>query len=136
MRLAILMVLLLLPKLSVAGTGSFDCKVVSVHSVTAEGTLLTEAEHLKGQIGSTFSVERSSGEIRGGQFINNRASEAIRVVNEPVDNSYYVISTSHGPAKSISYLYIANYRKWLQKPFTYTGSGEYIYSGYCTSSIK
>ena len=124
-------VFLLSPCLGSAGTNTFECTVTSVHAVSENGEIVRNTDHLKKQIGSTFSVERSTGEIRGGYFINNKSSEKIKVVNEPVDNSYYVISTSHGPIKMVEYLYVANHRKWRQKPFTYTSSGEYIYSGYC-----
>ena len=124
-------VIFFVPCLSIAGAESFECTVTSVHAVSQEGSIIHDAEHLKKQIGSTFSVERSSGAIRGGYFINNKSSKTINVINEPLDDSYYVISISHGPIKMVGYLYIANHRKWQQKPFTYTGSGEYVYSGYC-----
>lgn len=121
----------LFPCLSFAGNDSFECTVTSVHAVSEDGELVTETEHLKKQIGSTFSVERTSGEIRGGYFINNKPSKTVEVINEPDGNSYYVVSKSHGPYVSVGYLYIANHRKWLKKPFTFTSSGEYVYSGYC-----
>ena len=115
-----------------AATGNrFDCVVTSVHSVASDGKIVNDTKHLKSQIGSTFYVERESGAIRGGYLINNEYSESVSVTNEPTDNSYYVVSTSHGPIKMVGYLYIANHRKWNQKPFTYTGAGEYVYSGYC-----
>lgn len=122
---------LLFPHLSLASVDSFECTVTTVHSVSQKGEIINDTEHLQKQIGSTFSVQRDSGEIRGGYFINNKSSKTINVVNQPTDNSYYVISISHGPVISVGYLYIANHRKWPQKPFTYTGSGEYVYSGYC-----
>ena len=124
-------ILSLIPCLSFAGIDSFECTVTSVHAVSEDGKIVTDTEHLKKQIGSTFSVERNSGVIRGGYFTNNRAIKTIEVINEPKDNSYYVITKSHGPDISVGYLYVANYRKWLKKPFTYSSSGEYVYSGYC-----
>ena len=120
-----------MPSLVIGGINTFECTVTVVHSVSQEGEIVRDTEHLKNQEGSTFSVERSSGAIRGGNFINNRVSEKIEVINEPDSNSYYVISISHGPYKSVGYLYIANHRKWGKMPFTYTSSGEYIYLGYC-----
>ena len=116
---------------SVATGDRFDCVVTAAHSVTADGIIVDDTRHLKSQIGSTFYVERETGAIRGGYFINNENSETVSVTNEPSNNSYYVVSTSHGPIKMVGYLYIANNRKWNQKPFTYTGAGEYVYSGYC-----
>lgn len=124
-------VVTLIPFASLARVDTFECVVTSVHAVSAIGELVTETDHLKKQAGSTFSVERATGAIRGGYFINNRHSAHVEVVNTPTENSYYVISKSHGPRKMVGYLYIANYRKWAQKPFTYTASGEYVYSGYC-----
>ena len=123
--------LMFFPCLAFAGINSFECTVTAVHAVSQEGEIVSDTEHLKKQVGSVFSVERSSGAIRGGYFINNKYSENINVINEPTDNSYYVISINHGPIRMVGYLYIANHRKWPQKPFTYTGSGEYVYSGYC-----
>lgn len=114
-----------------AGADTFECKVTSVHVVSKQGEIVMDTDHLKKQIGSTFSVERRTGEIRGGYFINNKSAAEIKVINDPVDNSYYVISISHGPIKMVGYLYVANHRKWQRKPFTYTPSGEYVYSGYC-----
>ncbi len=132
MRYSIITIVLsLLPSLSFAGVDSFECTVTSVHAVSEDGELVTETGHLKKQIGSTFSVERKSGEIRGGYFINNRPSKTVEVINEPDSNSYYVVSKSHGPYVAVGYLYVANHRKWLKKPFTYTSSGEYVYSGFC-----
>lgn len=123
--------LLLIPCLSYAGVDSFECTVTSVHCVSEKGEIVSDTEHLKKQIGSKFSVVRSSGAIRGSHYISNEAHESIKAINAPSDNSYYVISISYGPIRRVGYLYIANYRKWLQKPFTYTGDGEYVYSGYC-----
>ena len=124
-------ILLLIPCLGFSGVDSFECTVTSVHGVSEDGNIVTHTDHLRKQIGSTFSVERKSGEIRGGYFINNKPSKTVEVVNEPDDNAYYVISKSHGPYVSAGYLYVANHRKSLKKPFTYTSSGEYVYSGYC-----
>ena len=124
-------IFILSPCIAYSSVASFECTVTSVHAVSQEGKIVTDTDHLKKQIGSTFSVERNSGEIRGGYFINNRSSEKIIVINEPEDNSYYIISISHPPIKMVGYLYIANHRKWSKKPFTYTSAGEYIYSGYC-----
>lgn len=121
----------LIPCLCFAGVDSFECTVTSAYAVSEDVEIIRDTEHLKKQIGSTFSVERNSGVIRGGYFINNRESKTIEVINEPKDNSYYAISKSHGPYKSVGYLYVANHRKWLKKPFTYTSSGEHVYSGYC-----
>ena len=132
MRFAYLPAILsMIPCLSFAGVDSFECTVTSVHAVAEDGEIVSDTEHLKKQIGSTFSVERNSGVIRGGYFINNRASKSIEVINEPQENSYYVITKSHGPYISVGYLFVANHRKWIKKPFTYTRSGEYVYSGYC-----
>lgn len=130
-KIIVAVILSLIPCLGVAGADSFECTVTSVRAVSEDGVIVNDTEHLKSQISSTFSVERKGGEIRGGYFINNKASDSIEVINEPKDNSFYVISKSHGQNVSVGYLYVANHRKWLKKPFTYTGSGEYVYSGYC-----
>ena len=116
-----------------ADTGRFECVVTYLHTVVSDGTIVDDTDYLKNQIGSTFYVDRKSGAIRGGYFISNEYSETISVTNEPTNNSYYVVSISHGPIRTVGYLYIAIHRKWNQKPFTYTGAGEYVYSGYCNN---
>ena len=72
MKTGITTILFLIPCLSFAGIDTFECKVTSVHAVSEDGEIINDTEHLKEQIGSTFSVERKSGKIRGGYFINNK----------------------------------------------------------------
>ena len=120
-----------LPTLCWASPDAFDCKVLSLNELSPGGLFVSDTKDQKEQIGSTFSVDRKSGEIRGGYFLNNRTSKSIRVINEPQTDAFYVISESHGPFKMISYLYIANQANDLLKPFTYTSSGQYIYTGIC-----
>ena len=132
MKIYLTIILLILSGSAIADTQRFECVVTYVHFVVADGTIVDDPDYLKNQIGSTFYVERKSGAIRGGYFITNEHSETISVTNEPTNNSYYVVSISYGPIRTVGYLYIAIHRKWNQKPFTYTGTGEYIYSGYCT----
>ena len=122
---------LLFPLLSSAGIDTFECTVTSVQAISESGEVISDTDHLKNQVGSTFSVDRSSGEIRGGYFINNKNSKSIAVTNEPKSNAFYVVSTSHGPNVLLSYLYVGNNREANQKPFMYTSSGQYIYMGHC-----
>ena len=119
------------PTLSIAGINTFECKVTSFHEISKEGEIITNTKHSKEQVGSTFSVERNTGVIRGGYFINNRASKSIEVINESEDDAYYVISRSYGPVSYVGYLFIGNYHKSIKKPFTFTNSGKYVYTGYC-----
>lgn len=114
-----------------AGPARFDCTVTSVHAISEQGEVVTDTDHLKKQVGSKFSVDRRTGAIRGGYFINKEYSKETRVINDPADNSYYAVTTSHGPVVMVGYLYIGNHRKSARKPFAYTSSGEYIYYGYC-----
>lgn len=119
------------PAICEAAPDAFDCKVLSLSELSVEGTFETGAKYQKEQIGSTFSVDRKTGAIRGGYFLNNRNSKAVRVINEPGKDAFYVISESHGPFVMVSYLYIANHMDGSAKPFTYTHSGQYVYSGLC-----
>ena len=132
MKIYLAIILLILSGSAIADTQRFECVVTYVYSVVSDGTIVDDTDRLKNQIGSTFYVERKSGAIRGNYFITNEYSETVSVTNEPANNSYYVVSVSYGPVRTVGYLYIAIHRKWNQKPFTYTGEGEYVYSGYCT----
>ena len=114
-----------------AFASSFNCSVVSAHAVADTGQVVTDTEHLQSQVGSTFTVNQETGTIAGGYFINNAHSRSIDVVNEPQNNSLYVISRSHGPHEMVGYLYIGKHRSASTKPFIYTSSGEYIFTGFC-----
>ena len=81
-----------------AGSARFDCTVTSVHAISEQGEVVTDTDHLKKQVGSKFSVDRRTGAIRGGYFINNEYSKETNVINDPADNSYYAVTTSHGPS--------------------------------------
>jgi hypothetical protein len=109
----------------------FECITTAVHDISEAGEIVTDTAHLKSQVGSKFRVHKTSGAIQGGYFINNESSKEIRVINSPTENTYYVISVSNGPYVSVGYLYIGNHRNGPQKPFTYTSSGAYVYSGFC-----
>lgn len=116
---------------SAAFARGFNCTVVSAHAVSDTGQVVADTEHLQSQVGSTFTVDQESGAIAGDYFINNAHSRSIEVVNEPQSNSLYVISRSHGPYEMVGYLYIGKHRSEPTKPFIYTSSGEYIYTGFC-----
>lgn len=120
------------PVASQAGVDVFHCKVLSLSEVSKEGTFVSGEKYQIEQIGATFSVERKTGEIRGNYFINNLNSESVRVINGlKDDDGFYVISESGRQWVNVSYLYIANGFDGLDKPFTYTSSGQYVYTGLC-----
>ncbi|MFN7222094.1 MAG: hypothetical protein ACK5UX_15830, partial [Burkholderiales bacterium] len=54
-----------------AANPTFECTVTSVHAVAEDGSVVTDTEHLKKQIGSRFSVDKKSGAIRGSYFLDN-----------------------------------------------------------------
>ncbi|VAW77748.1 hypothetical protein MNBD_GAMMA12-3203 [hydrothermal vent metagenome] len=110
---------------------TFECTVKAVQEVSEKGEIIRGTEHLKSQIGSTFSVEKTTGEIRGGYFINNRYKKSVEVISLPAKGSYYAVSKSHGPHIEISYLYVNNFSKSIEKTFTYVVSGKWIYTGTC-----
>ena len=114
-----------------AAERQFDCTVTFAHAVADNGDVVTDTPHLKSLIGSHFTVERKSGEIRGGYFISNDSFGDIRVFNSPSTNTYYVVSISRGSHVSVSYLYIGNHRSSSTKPFSYSGNGDQVFSGFC-----
>lgn len=133
---SLMLISLLIPMIQIlfctlvqAGPDTFACVVTSAHVVSEEGKLVTDTEFLKSQIGLTFSVDRATGAIRGGGNLSNASMKDIKVINEPKDSGYFIISISYHP--KVYYMYIANHRKSEKKPFTYALHGEYIYSGYC-----
>lgn len=119
------------PAVSAAMQVTFDCKVSSLSELSSTGMLETGARYQKEQVGSTFSVDRKTGAIRGGYFLNNHDAKSIRVINEPREGMFYVVSNYPGMISMVSYLFIANQIKEGLKPFTYTHAGRYVYTGLC-----
>lgn len=135
----VILLLFLLPMGAFAGADSFECKVSVAYVVSEDGALMTDTPHLKELIGSTFSVNRKSGEIRPirgsySYLLTNEWSTHTSVIDSGPGADYYVISVSWGPKISVGYLFIETFRSKTaqkQKPFTFTAGGGYFYAGLC-----
>ena len=143
---------ILTPFAALAGQIYFDCTVKLVHVIAENGEMITNTKHLRSQIGSTFTVDRNTGVVRGTNppsgsgYLDNSSFEKITVTNEPFDGPYYVVFKRDAIdglfSATVGYLYIRSAAEIAARtkyydiskdelPFTYTTTGDYIYSGSC-----
>ena len=104
---------------------SFRCKVKAAYDLADDGKLIESGMYLE----STFTVERSTGNIIGGSF-NNKGDYQIKVVDSGLAGSYKVFSYSPGRriAESLAIITRAESEK---KPFVGIDYLQIIVTGTC-----
>lgn len=122
---------LLLQPVSLAGVAKFYCEVSDLQERAKDGHIVAGESYQRKKVGATFSVDKETGEIRGNSFINNENAREVEVIDGSDKGAFYVISKSHGPNVSVSYLSVGTYYDGSEYPFTYMLTGKYIYTGVC-----
>tara|TARA_R110000744_G_scaffold348395_1_gene453987 strand:+ start:200 stop:508 length:309 start_codon:yes stop_codon:yes gene_type:complete len=95
---------------------------------SAYGEIVSNQDSQNDQVGSTFTVNKATGEIAGSYFINNATAFDIEiVVNTGTD--FIVVSKSAGDYVGYFSIHFNSFSdKYL---FTYTSSGQWISTGTC-----
>lgn len=136
------LILTMLPGLSLADSETFECKITDAFAVSPQGEVVRNTSFLRGQVGTTFSVERLTGAIRGSKVVSNRGSKQVTVVNQAPGAEYMVFSNSTPKTipqgwnpffGMVSYLYVCGDMRAAgaaSRSFIYTRSN-YGYVGYC-----
>ena len=116
---------------SPAETEGYICKIIEIQELNKSGRFIQYEGLYKQFIGTSFSIDRTSGKVIGFPFSNESYKE-IRVLSRgSKENSFKQIAVSHPPNIWIQYLYVAEYEEGPKKPFWGTTDGDYIYSGNC-----
>ena len=120
------LILSIMPSMSLA-QDVFYCEVGQVIERSDNGKVISNLDYQNNQVGSTFTVNKTTGRIEGWYFVNSSPNEDIEII---VNNDFYYVVITSSSSLSAAYLSVAKSNdKYL---FTYTLSGQYIYTGTCS----
>jgi hypothetical protein len=106
----------------------YQCRVGESWSLGDSARLV--ASNPLNVIGTAFTVDGKTGVMKG-SLVDNTTYESRAVVFTPPDNLFYVVSTSHGPNRSVNLLMIRDWVPGPTKPFLAT-SDTHVLTGSCT----
>lgn len=111
----------------------FKCQVKESMTLSNDGVMEKSSNVAKMNSGKEFTVNRSTGVITGGGFVNNMSGRAPDVLDayDPSENSYKAI-TIYKPNYTVDYLEINEYVKGDKKPFIFKAAWGSIVTGVCT----
>ena len=113
-------------------SGDFKCVVKEAYTLDANGKLSTKADSAKNKINKEFTVNRQTGQMSGGGFVNTMSGQMPSVYNYlPNENGFKAI-TIYKPNFTVDYLQIDEYVDGKNKPFIYKGAWGTIVTGICT----
>ena len=117
MRNILLSVLLLTISFSSYAINDFKCAVKEVYKLDESGKLITKAGFVTPDVGSTFIVNRQSGQITGDKITNSMSGVMPTVYDVlPSENAYKAVTVY---PYTIDYIEIKTYKKSAEKPFLY-----------------
>lgn len=110
----------------------FKCQVKESMTLADNGVMEKSSNVAKMNNGKEFTVNRSTGIITGGGFINSMSGRAPEVLDayDPSQNSYKAI-TIYKPNYTVDYLEINEYVKGEKKPFIFKAAWGSIVTGVC-----
>lgn len=133
MKILLALIIALLMANNSYAYNDFKCVVLQSFTLQHNGKLSAETITAKRRVNKEFVVNRKTGQITGGDFVNTMSGQMPVVYTHlPRENSFNAI-TIYKPHFSIDYLKISEYVKSDEKPFMYTPawSGG-IVTGVCT----
>ena len=130
MKILLTTLLLLTFNISYA-SGDFKCVVKEAYILDSNGKLNAKANSAKSKINKEFTVNRQTGQMSGGGFINTMSGQMPTVFNYlPNENGFKAI-TIYKPNFTVDYLQINEYEEGKNKPFFYKGAWGIIATGIC-----
>ena len=113
-------------------SNNFKCIVKDSFTLENNGMLSKKTNAAKNKINKEFTVNRQTGQMTGGGFINTMSGQMPIVYNHmPSENGFKAI-TIYKPNYTVDYLQINEYVKGKEKPFFYKGAWGGMVSGLCT----
>ncbi|WP_076587990.1 hypothetical protein [Vibrio ostreicida] len=132
MRHILLLVLLSTISYSAFAINDFKCVVKEVYKLDESGKLITKAGFVTPDVGSTFIVNRQSGQITGEKITNTMSGVMPKVYDVLPSESNYKAVTVY--LYTIDYIEIQSHKKSKEKPFVYKGAFGEVITGLCTVS--
>ena len=116
-------------------SSNFKCIVNDAYELNKKGKLENGNDLTKSKIGKEFIVNRQSGQITGGGFVNTMSGQMPSVYKPedtpvPSENNYKAI-TIYKPHFTVDYLEINEQIEGKEKPFIYKGAWGTIVTGIC-----
>jgi hypothetical protein len=130
-RAALIFSLTLLPTKIVAGTDGYICTIGEIRELARAGSFISHKGIYSRLIGSTFSINRVTGQVIGMPFSTEAYREAKILDHGSQSNSFKLMIISHPPNIWIKYIYVKEFQEGEDKPFWGTDDGDKIYSGIC-----
>jgi hypothetical protein len=132
MKSAIVLITSVLFSLSTYASNNFKCSVLDAFTLGKNGKIDQSSNVAKNALGKEFTVNRQTGQITGGGFVNTMSGQMPQVFDYlPFENGYKAI-TIYTPNFTVDYLQINEYIESLKKPFVYKGAWGTTVTGLCT----
>ena len=113
-------------------SNNFKCVVKDSVTLEKNGKLSASTNVAKSNMHKEFVVNRITGQITGGGFVNTMSGQMPKVYDYlPKENGYKAI-TIYNPNLTVDYLQINEYVEGKEKPFFYKGAWGGMVSGICT----
>ena len=131
MKSAIVFVICGFFSMSVFASNNFKCSVLDAYTLGENGKIDQSSNVAKKTIGKEFTVNRQTGQITGGGFVNTMSGQMPQVFDYlPSENGYKAI-TIYKPNFTVDYLQIKEYVESPKKPFIYKGAWGTTVTGLC-----
>ena len=109
----------------------FKCIVLDAFTLGENGKVNQSSNVAKKALGKEFTVNRQTGQITGGGFINTMSGQMPKVFDHlPSENGYKAI-TIYNPNFTVDYLQINEFVESPEKPFIYKGAWGTTVTGLC-----
>ena len=132
MKSAVVLIFSVFFSVSSYASNNFKCSVLDAFTLGENGIIDQSSSAAKNALGKEFTVNRQTGQITGGGFINTMSGQMPKVFDHlPSENGYKAI-TIYKPNFTVDYLQINEYVEPPKKPFMYKGAGGTTVTGVCT----
>jgi hypothetical protein len=95
--------------------------------------VMWQRAHLaKSTLGKEYTVNRQTGQITVGGFVNTMSDQIPQVFDYLSSENGYKAITIYTPNFTVDYLQINEYKESTKKPFVYKGAWGTVITGLCT----
>jgi len=119
MKSALIFIVSIFFSVSAYASNNFKCSVHDAYTLGKNGKIDQSNNVAKKTLGKEFTVNRQTGQITGGGFVNTMSGQMPQVYDHrPSENGYKAI-TIYKPNLTVDYLQINEYVESPKKPFIY-----------------
>ena len=130
-RMVFIFFLILFPAKVIAGNDGYICIISEIRELGVTGSLPPHKGIYSQLIGSSFSINRSTGQVIGLHFSTEAYREAKILDRGSKSNAFKLMITSYPPNILVKYIYVKELQESEDKPFWGSADGDNIYAGIC-----